>query len=79
MEVQIWSMNIIVGHATCESILSEMHPTKTQIGLQFRAVWSVFILHMKKLGILDYLKHAQRRFWSYGAIAQTVKPVIGHF
>ena len=35
-----------------------MSPTKTQIGRRFRAVWSVFVVHMKTICILGYPKYA---------------------
>ena len=37
---------------------------KTHISLRIRAVWSVFIVRMKKFCILGYLKCAQWKFWS---------------
>ena len=42
----------------------------TQIRLRTCAVWSVFVVHMKKLCILGYPKCAQWRFWSDCANAQ---------
>ena len=39
-----------------------VRPTKTQISLRIRAVWSVFVVRMKKLCIVGYLKCAQGRF-----------------
>ena len=42
-----------------------MHSVKYiyQISLHIHAVWSVFIVHMKKFCILGYPKCAQWRFW----------------
>ena len=48
-----------------------MRQTKTQISLCIRAVWSVFVVHMKILCILGYPKCAQRRFWSDCTFAQS--------
>ena len=39
-------------------------PMRTLINLHFRAVWSVFIVHMKKPCILGYPICAQWRFWT---------------
>ena len=33
-----------------------VRPTKTQISLRIRAVWSVFVVRIKKLCLLGYLK-----------------------
>ena len=43
---------------------------KTQISLRIRAVWSVFVVHMKKHSILGYPKCAEGRFRSDCANAQ---------
>ena len=48
-----------------------MRPTDTQISLHICAVWSVFIIRMKKLYILGCPKCAQRRFGSDCANAQS--------
>ena len=57
-----------------------VRPTKTQISLGSRPVWSepghppspirVFAVHMKKAWVLSYLLSAQRRLWSDWANAQ---------
>ena len=41
-----------------------VHPTKIQISLRIRAIWLVFIVHMKKHCIIGYPKCTQWRFWS---------------
>ena len=46
-----------------------VRPTKTQITLRIRAVWSVFIVRMKKICILGYPNCAKWRFWSVCAKA----------
>ena len=48
-----------------------MLPTNTQISLHIRAVWSVFVICMKKICILCYPKCDQWRFWSDCAFAQS--------
>ena len=40
-----------------------VRPTKTQISLRIRAVWSVFLVRMNKCFIHGYPKCAQWRFW----------------
>ena len=61
-----------VGVTKWENVTSYLleSPTKTQISLCIRAVWSVFVICLKKLCILGYLNHAQWRFWSDCANAQ---------
>ena len=44
--------------------------SKTQISLHIRAVWSVFVVRMKKLCILGFPKCGQWIFWSNCANAQ---------
>ena len=45
-------------------------PSKTQISLGIRPVWSVFTVSMKKAWVLSYPLSAQRRLWSDWADAQ---------
>ena len=47
-----------------------MRPTKTQISLRICAVWSVFVVRIKKLCIYRYPKCDWWRFWSDCANAQ---------
>ena len=43
---------------------SEWFAPKTQISLRIRSLFSVFVIHIKKVCILGYPKCAQWRFWS---------------
>ena len=50
---------------TWENIPSDVYTTKTQISLHIRAVWSVFVIRMKKHCIFDYPKWMHPvKFWS---------------
>ena len=40
-----------------------VHPTKTQIGLRLRAIWSVFVVRKKKFCIIGYPTYARWRLW----------------
>ena len=60
-----------------EKTQTEVHQW-TQISLHICTVWSIFIVHMKQLCILDYLKCAQWRFWSDCSNVQADWIFAGH-
>ena len=54
----------IIWAAIWENIPSDVHLTKIQVSLHILTVWSVFVVHLKKLCILVYPKCTHWRFRS---------------
>ena len=71
----LWKMK---QDTTWEKFPWYVSPMKTQISLHICAVWSIFIVHMKKLCILGYPKFSWCRFWSDSMNAQVIWIFAGH-
>ena len=54
-----------------------VHPMKTQISLDIRAIWSVFVVRTKKAWVLSYPLSAQRRLIRMGGCPRWSETSLG--